>query len=187
VSLDLDLGVQREAVEVAAQFTRQEERANVAAPTEPLDAGAALLTDGDPTLHRGGVGFGQQRLVGLDLVIVRLDLGKSAAASEVTQDATVQARGDLDDVLVGERLGALEDRASERARARVDPVEHQRMEVEVEIERTPEALRDDDRARAAGRDARALAALPRAAIRAPGRNRAWQSTAIGKGDGNSDP
>jgi len=49
-----------------------------------------------------------------------------ARASEAAQDAPVQARGDFDDVLVGERLGTLEDRASERARARVDPVEHER-------------------------------------------------------------
>jgi hypothetical protein len=32
VALDLDLGVEREAVDVAAQFTRQEQRASSAAP-----------------------------------------------------------------------------------------------------------------------------------------------------------
>lgn len=72
VALDLDFGVQRDALEVAAQFTRQEERASIAALAEPLDAGAALLTDGDPTLHRCGVERGEQRLVGLDLVFVVL-------------------------------------------------------------------------------------------------------------------
>jgi outer membrane protein assembly factor BamB len=47
VALDLDFGVQREALEVAAQLTRQEQRSCVAAPAEPLDAGAAVLTDGE--------------------------------------------------------------------------------------------------------------------------------------------
>ncbi len=73
-----------------------------------LDADAALLTDGDSTLHRSGVEFGQQRLVGLDLVFARLGLRKSATASEVAQDAPVEARGDQGDVLVGERFGTLE-------------------------------------------------------------------------------
>jgi hypothetical protein len=47
--------VEREAVHVAAQFTRQEQRTSIAPPTEPLDAGSALLTHGDPTLHRGRI------------------------------------------------------------------------------------------------------------------------------------
>jgi len=100
-----------------------------------------------------------------------LGLRKPAATSEVTQDATVEASGELDDVLVGERLG--------RARARVDPVEHQRMEVKVQVEGAAEALHHHDRARAAGVNTRALGTLPQppSSVRTRMRRTALQSLA----------
>ena len=63
---------------------------------------------------------------------------------------------ELGDVAIAGRLDGLEDRPLERAGAGIDPVEDQRVEVEVQVERTPEALRDDDRATAPSRDAGAL-------------------------------
>jgi hypothetical protein len=128
VGLDLDLGMQGEALDVAAQLPGQEERAGVATAAEALDAGCGLLSDGHPALHRGGVQLGEQRLVGLKLFFVVLGPRKPAAAHEVAQDAAVESGRELDHVLVGERLGRAEDRPAERARARVDSVEHQRME-----------------------------------------------------------
>jgi hypothetical protein len=118
VGLDLDLGVQREALDVAAEFARQEERPGIATAAEPLDAGAALFTDGHPTLHRGGAELREQLLVGLELLFGVLGLRKAAATREVAQDASMEARGELDDVLVGERGGPPEGRPLEWARAR---------------------------------------------------------------------
>jgi hypothetical protein len=53
------------------------------------------------------------------------------------------------DVLVRELLRGLEAGRGERALVDVDPVEHQRVEVEVEVQRVAEALEEDHGVRAA--------------------------------------
>ncbi len=133
-----------------------------AAAVEGLGARASVLREHAPALYRGGVELGEERLLGL-----RLGFGlctrEPAAAREVAQDATVEQGCDLADSAIGERLGGMEGRPRERARARVHPVQDERVEVEVEIERAPEALRHDDRTRATALDARPLGPLPQPA------------------------
>jgi hypothetical protein len=55
----------------------------------------------------------------------------------------VEEGGDLLDVAIAQRLGGMEAWAREGVGARVDAVEHQGVEVQVEVDGTPEALRDD--------------------------------------------
>lgn len=71
----------------------------------------------------------------------------------------MQKTGESDDVLIGQWGSLVGDRSRERTGARVDAVEHQHMEVQIEIERAAEPLRDDDRSRAAVEDAGACRPL----------------------------
>ena len=70
VGREHDLGVQREAIERGTQLARQGERARVAAAAEAPEAGILALRQHAPSLDRGGVELGEQRLVGLFLVVL---------------------------------------------------------------------------------------------------------------------
>ena len=116
-------------------------------PTQPLDRPAALRPERDATLDRGRAELGEERLVGLGRIgIIVLRARDPAAALEVAQDATVQEGGELDDVLIGQWGSFVEDRPCQRMGARVDAVEDEDVEMQIEIERAAEALGDDDRA-----------------------------------------
>lgn len=66
---------------------------------------------------------------------------------------------DRDDVLVRQRLSFVEGRRRERLLAREHAVPHQRMEMEVQVQRATQALREHDGARSATSDACARGAL----------------------------
>ena len=156
VGFDPHLGVKGESFDVAAQLPRHEERAVITtAAAHPLDPGATPWTECHATLDGSCAELGEQRLVGLGPRRLILLLAREPAeAAEVAQDAAVEDGVDLDDVLVGERRGFMEDGRRERILARVDAVDHERMEVKIEVERAPEALGKDDGAGSAARYAR---------------------------------
>ena len=80
-----------------------------------------------------------------------------APALEVAHDAAHEETGDVHDVLVRELHRRLEAGRGERALARVDVVEHQR--VEVQVQGAAESLSEDHRARTARGSASCLGAL----------------------------
>jgi hypothetical protein len=173
VGLERDLGVEREALQRGAQLAGQGERSRIAPAAEgPASFGAALRQDAPP-LDRGGVELGQERLLALARGFPGL-AARMPAACEVAQDAALEEGHELGDVAIGGRLDGLEARPSERTRAGVDPVEDPRVEVEVEVRRAAEALRNDHRAPASGRAARALAQ--------PGEERAHQDAPHARGE-----
>lgn len=68
--VERDLRVQREALDVAAQLARQEERlVGLVAAAAVLDRRAALGAECHATLDRGRAGFGVQPFVGFALRI----------------------------------------------------------------------------------------------------------------------
>jgi hypothetical protein len=67
VGFDEDLGVQREALDVAAQLVGDRERLDLPAAAESGDGAAAVASQGDAALDRGGAELGEQGLVGLVL------------------------------------------------------------------------------------------------------------------------
>lgn len=137
-------------LDLAAQLARNEPRTCVSlAAAHALDRSASPGPERHATLHRGRAQLREERLIGLARVgIIVHGERDGAAALEVTKDAAVHDGGELDDVLVGQRGSLVEDRSRERTGAGVEPVEGEHVEVQVEMERATEALRDDDRARA---------------------------------------
>ena len=168
--------MQGEVLDVATQLAWDEARAQVLwTTTQPLDRPAAVRPERDSTLDRGRAELGEERLVGLGRIgIIVLRARNPAAALQVAQDATVQDGCELDDVLIGQRRCFVKDRASQRIGARVDAVQDEDMEMQIEIERAAEALGHDDRATAA-RCARPL--WPR--VRSHGQQRAHEDAPDG--------
>ena len=78
-SLDQDLGVQREAVDVTTQLVGDGEWLDLPAVAEPGDGAAAVASQGDAALDRGGAELGQQGLVGLPIDAAEIHAGGHGA------------------------------------------------------------------------------------------------------------
>jgi len=150
VAFDRDLGVEREAREVAAQLAGKEERPTVALTTAPRQWLAALRSERDAPFDRSCAEEREQGFIGRGFVVLGLLLARQAAATlEVAHDAAVQGRGDVRDVLIADVGRGLEAGRGEQTLAGVDAVEDQRVEVQVQVEGPAEPLSEDHRARAA--------------------------------------
>ncbi len=139
VTLDRDLRVQREALEVAAQLGGKEERPTVTLTTTPRQVLPVGRSERDAPLDRGGADEREQGFVGHGFVVLGVPLARQAAATlEIAHDPAVQERGDVRDVLVA-RLGrGLEAGRGQQTLIGVDAILDQRVEVVVEVQRSAE-------------------------------------------------
>ena len=114
-----------------------------------------------PALNGSGADQGQEWLLGGGLVGGRR-IGalarEDAALPEVLHDATAQSGCELFDVAILEGRRGVEHGTREGGRAGEDSVDHERVEMEVQVESATEALREDDRAGARILEAIALGA-----------------------------
>ena len=93
--------------------------------------------------------FGLGRVVILAIARAR----QAAPPLEVARDAPAQRGGNFGDVRVLERRCGVELLGELSGYATVDPIEHECVEVQIQIQRTSESLHEDHRARAWMRDA----------------------------------
>jgi len=109
VGLHEDLGVHREAVDVAAQLAGDRQRLDLAAAAEPCDRAAAFPAQGDASLDRGGAELGEQGLVGLVLwCLIAVGVARQVTgALQVAGDAALEPACELLDVLSRSRAKAL--------------------------------------------------------------------------------
>jgi hypothetical protein len=97
-------------------------------------------------LDRGGAELIEERRVELGRLVsvdgsVRAE--QATLALEVARDAAGELLDQIGDVGIGERRGGLEARRASAARRDEGAVEHQRVEVQVEIESAAKALREE--------------------------------------------
>ncbi len=138
---------------VGAQRSRQRRRARRAALAQARDGRRGLRRERGPALDRRGAKLGEERSVVFGRLVTvggRLRARQATLALEVARDAAGELLDQLGDVGIGERRGRLEARRASAARRDEGAVEHQRVEVQVEIESVAKALREEHGAGAGG-------------------------------------
>ena len=107
----------------------------------------------DPSADRGCGQLGEQRLLDSQRVgqghwagLVGAVIGRQASALEQTPQAAHRARGDAGDFLIA-RWRQRDELCRALLTAFVDPVEHERMKMDIQVECVAEALNERDRAR----------------------------------------
>jgi len=99
-----------------------------------------------PLLDGSGADQGQEGFLGAFVGDRRIGILADAAVLQVAHAATPQAGGELLDVAVLEGRRGMEQGTREGGRAGEDAVDHEGVEVEIQVESAAEALGEDDRA-----------------------------------------
>lgn len=141
------LRVQRESFAVKAQPAGKHRPASRAPSTETRDGRLALWRKCRATLDRGCADQNEQ--LGLGRFVVDHALARQVTSKlEMARHEPLQRARELFDIGVLERRHSRKSWRERGRRAAVRPVDHQRVEVQIEIERTSESLRKADRATA---------------------------------------
>jgi hypothetical protein len=145
--------VEVEAIELGLARTASSDMPEVGLVAEAADAGAGARTEGDAALDGGADKTGEDRRgvgegVGGRAVVVRLEL----VAGEQPSDPAADGNEDLGDIFIAHWRGGVKCEPTWRALAE-DAVQHESMEMDVELEAAAEALDDCQRARLAALDA----------------------------------
>ncbi len=142
---DADICVEGEASDLGAapsccRMDRGESRDLACA----LDGGSSVLSQGNPALNGGGVASGEERLCVLFAAFEDLVVSESTSPMEQSENAASERFGQIGDVVIARRRECMKDGRLIGGGAREDPIEDERVEVDVEIESAAEALHDVD-------------------------------------------
>ena len=146
VGLDANPRVQREPVDRRAQLAGSSGRGvRGDGMAEAPDALTCFRAQRDLALDRGGGEEGEQGVVlGPGGGVLFAGLGPETPAAQQAEDSIAEAMHELGDFLVLEWRSRVEDRTIQRALGGVDPVENERVKVNVQIERGAKPLNDVD-------------------------------------------